>query len=169
MINGIRVIGTAIVLFTAVALGASLYQRHRNHLSDDRAVYADLEGIELRHRTSPLGAPCSCSVTALRAMSLACRPTPPNSRTLGSRREKSRRVVRFSRCSNPMRNCVPPAEASIDCWVRSAPHEPWRRRCARSSRSTVSGKGAAIDIRSSLNVRASLTAISSTQVLLCGT
>jgi hypothetical protein len=57
MINGIRVIGTAIVLFTAVALGASLYQRHRNHLSDDRAVYADLEGIELRHRTSPLGAP----------------------------------------------------------------------------------------------------------------
>ncbi len=57
MITGIRVIGTAIVLFTAAALCYSLFQRHRDHVRDDRAVYADLEAIELRHRTAPLGAP----------------------------------------------------------------------------------------------------------------
>jgi hypothetical protein len=57
MIAGIRVMGTAIVLLTAFALGYSLFQRHRNHVRDDRVVYADLQGIELRHRTSPLGAP----------------------------------------------------------------------------------------------------------------
>jgi hypothetical protein len=57
MFTGIRVIGTAIVLFTAGILGYSLYDRHREHLRADRAIYADLEAIELRHRTAPLGAP----------------------------------------------------------------------------------------------------------------
>jgi len=57
MITGIRVIGTAIVLFTAAVLAHSLFQRHQDHVRDDRAVYADLEAIELRHRTAPLGAP----------------------------------------------------------------------------------------------------------------
>jgi hypothetical protein len=57
MIAGIRVIGTAIVLFTAAGLAYSLYQRHASHVRDDRAVYADLEHIELEHRTLPLHAP----------------------------------------------------------------------------------------------------------------
>jgi hypothetical protein len=56
-ITSIRVIGTAIVLFTAAGLGFSLYQRHKTHVREDLAVYADLRGIELRHRTSPLRAP----------------------------------------------------------------------------------------------------------------
>jgi hypothetical protein len=53
----IRIAGTAIVLFTAAILSYSLFQkRHAAELAD-RIIDADLQSIELAHRSAPLGGP----------------------------------------------------------------------------------------------------------------
>jgi hypothetical protein len=53
----IRIAGTAIVLFTAAILSYSLFQkRHAGELAD-RVIDADLQSIELAHRSAPLRGP----------------------------------------------------------------------------------------------------------------
>ncbi len=53
----IRIAGTAIVLFTAAILSYSLFQRRHAAELADRRIDADLQSIELAHRSAPLRGP----------------------------------------------------------------------------------------------------------------
>jgi hypothetical protein len=53
----IRIVGTVIVLFTAAILSYSLFQRRHAAELADRLIDADLQSIELAHRSAPLRGP----------------------------------------------------------------------------------------------------------------
>ncbi len=53
----IRIAGTTIVLFTAAILSYSLFQRRHAAELADRGIDADLQSIELEHRSAPLRGP----------------------------------------------------------------------------------------------------------------
>lgn len=57
LITTIRIAGTTIVLFTAAILSYSLFQKRHAGEVADRAIDAELQGIELAHRSAPLRGP----------------------------------------------------------------------------------------------------------------